>query len=161
MEEGGDTGSLCARCMRAYVETGMEEPNHYMMAFYSGKKIEPHAHDEQDIAFQAEHALVDMIEAGTNAPMARALVRRSGVRSGDSTSAVGVSSVRSTMRLRAVSSPADIDHCSTTADATPGVTFAPMLTLSLPQGTAATPKLANPGDSPLSHPIFAAAVPPP
>ncbi|WP_417310318.1 TetR/AcrR family transcriptional regulator [Devosia sp.] len=63
-EEGGDTPSLCARCMRAYIETGMEEPNHYMMAFYSGKKIEPHAHDEQDIAFQAEHALVDMIEAG-------------------------------------------------------------------------------------------------
>jgi len=63
-EEGGETPSLCARCMRAYIETGIEEPNHYMMAFSSGKKIAPHMHDEQDVAFQAEHALVGMIEAG-------------------------------------------------------------------------------------------------
>jgi AcrR family transcriptional regulator len=64
LEEGGETPSLCARCMRAYIETGMEEPNHYMMAFSTGKKITPHIHDEQDVAFQAEHSLVGMIEAG-------------------------------------------------------------------------------------------------
>ncbi len=43
-----------------------------MMAFSSGKKIAPHVHDEQDVAFQAEHALVGMIEAG----MAEGIFRR-------------------------------------------------------------------------------------
>jgi len=64
MDEGGDTGSLCARCMRAYVETGMEEPNHYMMAFSPSVTAKPHLHDEKEVAFEAEEKLVDMIQAG-------------------------------------------------------------------------------------------------
>ena len=38
------------------------------------------------------------------------------------------------------------------------MTITSPLTLSLPQGTASTPKLANSSDSPLSHPIFAGAL---
>lgn len=64
MEEGGETGPLCARCMRAYVETGMEEPNHYMMAFSPSVTAKPHLHDEKEVAFEAEEKLVDMIQAG-------------------------------------------------------------------------------------------------
>lgn len=64
LEEGGDTAPLCARCMRAYIETGMEEPNHYMMAFSTTKRTGPHFHNGEELAFQAEHALVGMIESG-------------------------------------------------------------------------------------------------
>ena len=52
MEEGGETAKLCSRCMRAYIETGTEEPNHYMI------------HDEKEVAFEAEEKLVQMIQAG-------------------------------------------------------------------------------------------------
>ncbi|OLF80585.1 hypothetical protein AWH62_15245 [Maricaulis sp. W15] len=64
MEEGGETAALCSRCMRAYIETGMEEPNHYMMAFSPSVTVKPHVHDEKEVAFEAEEKLVHMIEAG-------------------------------------------------------------------------------------------------
>jgi len=65
MEEGGETHILCARCMRAYIETGLEEPNHYMMAFSAGgaeRAIREHSEDE--VSYQAESLLVSMIEKG-------------------------------------------------------------------------------------------------
>ena len=64
MAEGGETGALCARCMRAYIETGMEEPNHYMMAFSPTTTKKPHLHEETETAYQAEQALVQMIVKG-------------------------------------------------------------------------------------------------
>ncbi len=64
MEEGGETVTLCARCMKAYIETGMEEPNHYMMAFSTAAKPAPHVHSEDGLEFQAEVKLVNMIEKG-------------------------------------------------------------------------------------------------
>jgi AcrR family transcriptional regulator len=64
LEEGGETAVLCASCMRAYIETGLEEPNHYLMAFSTSKRVAPHFHSEEDVAFQAEHVLVGMIESG-------------------------------------------------------------------------------------------------
>ncbi|MDF1769263.1 TetR/AcrR family transcriptional regulator [Maricaulis sp.] len=64
MDEGGETAILCARCMRAYIETGMEEPNHYMMAFSTSVTAKPHLHDEKEVAFEAEEKLVQMIAAG-------------------------------------------------------------------------------------------------
>jgi AcrR family transcriptional regulator len=63
MEEGGETASLCARCMRAYIELGVEEPNHYMMAFSTWSRA-PHLHDEKEVSYQAEQSLVQMIEKG-------------------------------------------------------------------------------------------------
>jgi AcrR family transcriptional regulator len=65
MEEGGETANLCARCMRAYIELGVEEPNHYMMAFSTWSR-QPHLHDEKEVAYEAELALVRMIEAGAS-----------------------------------------------------------------------------------------------
>ena len=47
MAEGGQIDRLCSRCMRAYIETGMEEPNHYIMAFASSVTSKPHLHDER------------------------------------------------------------------------------------------------------------------
>ena len=64
MDEGGETAILCARCMRAYIETGMEEPNHYMMAFAPSVTAKPHLHEEKEVAFEAEAALVEMIQQG-------------------------------------------------------------------------------------------------
>ncbi|MAK64069.1 MAG: TetR family transcriptional regulator [Maricaulis sp.] len=64
MEEGGGTAQLCARCMRAYIETGMEEPNHYMMAFAPSVTSKPHLHEEKEVAFEAEAALVELIQQG-------------------------------------------------------------------------------------------------
>ena len=64
MEEGGETAKLCSRCMRAYIETGTEEPNHYMMAFSPSVTGKPHIHDEKEVAFEAEEKLVQMIQAG-------------------------------------------------------------------------------------------------
>lgn len=64
MEEGGKIAPLCARCMRAYIETGMEEPNHYMMAFSPSVTAKPHVHDDKEVAFEAEAMLVKMIEEG-------------------------------------------------------------------------------------------------
>ena len=64
MEEGGGTAQLCARCMRVYIETGMEEPNHYMMAFAPSVTAKPHLHEEKEVAFEAEAALVEMIQQG-------------------------------------------------------------------------------------------------
>lgn len=64
MGEGGDTRSLTTRCLRAYVETGMEEPNHYIMAFSPSVTRKEHLHTEEEIAYQAEQTLVQMIENG-------------------------------------------------------------------------------------------------
>ncbi|MHA6286967.1 TetR family transcriptional regulator [Maricaulis sp. CAU 1757] len=63
----GDKGpidSVCRGCMRAYIETGLEEPNHYIMAFSPSVMIKPHVHDETEIAFEAEELLVRMIVQG-------------------------------------------------------------------------------------------------
>jgi AcrR family transcriptional regulator len=64
MAEGGETAPLCERCIRSYIETGMEEPNHYMMAFAPSVTSKPHLHDEKETAFEAEAMLVQMIEKG-------------------------------------------------------------------------------------------------
>lgn len=64
MGEGGEVAPLCARCIRAYIETGMEEPNHYMMAFSPSVTSRPHVHEEKEVAFEAEAALVSMIQQG-------------------------------------------------------------------------------------------------
>lgn len=64
MNEGGEVAPLCARCIRAYIETGMEEPNHYMMAFSPSVTSKPHVHEEKEVAYEAESALVSMIEQG-------------------------------------------------------------------------------------------------
>jgi len=64
MGEGGEVAPLCARCIRAYIETGMEEPNHYMMAFSPSVTSKPHLHEEKEVAFEAESALVSMIQQG-------------------------------------------------------------------------------------------------
>ena len=64
IEEGGETAQLCGRCVRAYIETGMEEPNHYMMAFSTSSRIEPHVHTEKETAYLAESKLVSMIQQG-------------------------------------------------------------------------------------------------
>lgn len=64
MGEGGHVARLCTRCMRAYIETGMEEPNHYMMAFSPSVTSKPHVHEEKEVAFEAEAVLVAMIEQG-------------------------------------------------------------------------------------------------
>jgi len=64
MEAGGSTRELCARCIRAYIETGIEEPNHYMMAFSTTSRISKHVHSEEEMAYQAEAKLVSMIEQG-------------------------------------------------------------------------------------------------
>ena len=64
MEEGGGIAPLCSRCMRAYIETGLEEPNHYIMAFSASVTSKPHIHEEKEVAFEAEEKLVDMIKAG-------------------------------------------------------------------------------------------------
>jgi AcrR family transcriptional regulator len=62
VEEGGNEHVLCARCGRAYIETAMEEPRHYVMAFSFFKKDE--LPDESSFAFHAEKQLCDMIRAG-------------------------------------------------------------------------------------------------
>ena len=64
MNEGGEVAPLCARCIRAYIETGMEEPNHYMMAFSPSVASQTHVHEEKEVAYEAESALVSMIEQG-------------------------------------------------------------------------------------------------
>ncbi|MEA1941936.1 MAG: TetR/AcrR family transcriptional regulator [Pseudomonadota bacterium] len=64
MGEGGEVAPLCARCIRAYIETGMEEPNHYKMAFSPSVTGNPHVHEEKEVAYEAESALVSMIEQG-------------------------------------------------------------------------------------------------
>lgn len=64
MGEGGEVAPLCARCIRAYIETGMEEPNHYKMAFSPSLSTNPHLHEEKEVAYEAESALVSMIEQG-------------------------------------------------------------------------------------------------
>lgn len=64
MEEGGETAMLCSRCMRAYIETGMEEPNHYMMAFSTASKPRQHVHSEEEMAYHAGAQLVSMIDQG-------------------------------------------------------------------------------------------------
>ncbi|WP_421791193.1 TetR/AcrR family transcriptional regulator [Hyphobacterium sp.] len=60
--EGGDENVLCARCGRVYVETALEEPNHYLMAFSFWNKDE--TPDENSFAFHAEKQLCDMIRGG-------------------------------------------------------------------------------------------------
>ncbi|MBR9824888.1 MAG: TetR/AcrR family transcriptional regulator [Alphaproteobacteria bacterium] len=64
MEEGGETAALCKRCIRSYIETGLEEPNHYMMAFSTSSRLNPHTHNKDEVPYQAEDKLVSMIEAG-------------------------------------------------------------------------------------------------
>ncbi|MBO6796900.1 TetR/AcrR family transcriptional regulator [Maricaulis sp.] len=64
MAEGGETSQLCARCVKAYIETGLEEPNHYIMAFSPSARVQPHVHSEEETAYQAESKLVSMIEKG-------------------------------------------------------------------------------------------------
>ena len=64
MGEGGAVAPLCARCIRAYIETGMEEPNHYKMAFSPSVTSNSHVHEEKEVAYEAESALVSMIEQG-------------------------------------------------------------------------------------------------
>ena len=64
MAEGGETSQLCARCVKAYIETGLEEPNHYIMAFSPSARVQPHVHSEEEVAYQAESKLVSMIEKG-------------------------------------------------------------------------------------------------
>lgn len=64
LEEGGDVPGLTERCVRAYIEVGIEEPNHYMMAFSPATVREEHEHWEGDVSFQAESKLVEMIEEG-------------------------------------------------------------------------------------------------
>jgi AcrR family transcriptional regulator len=61
-DAGGNEHILCARCGRAYIETAMEEPRHYVMAFSFFKKDE--VPDESSFAFHAEKQLCDMIRAG-------------------------------------------------------------------------------------------------
>lgn len=65
MDEGGEVRVLTSRCMRAYMETGMEEPNHYRMAF-GAPHLEEHQHslEKEKAAYDAEQALVGMIEQG-------------------------------------------------------------------------------------------------
>ena len=65
MMEGGETSALCERCIRAYIEIGLEEPNHYMMAFsVASREAPPHFHEESEKSFAAEEKLVTMIEKG-------------------------------------------------------------------------------------------------
>ncbi|MEE2527264.1 TetR/AcrR family transcriptional regulator [Hyphobacterium sp. HN65] len=61
-EGGGDEHVLCARCGRVYIETALEEPNHYLMAFSFWKKDE--TPDENSFAFHAEEQLCGMIRSG-------------------------------------------------------------------------------------------------
>ncbi|WP_421787143.1 TetR/AcrR family transcriptional regulator [Hyphobacterium sp.] len=61
-EEGGDEHVLCARCGKVYIETALEEPNHYIMAFSFWNKDEEV--DEGSFAFHAEKMLCDMIRSG-------------------------------------------------------------------------------------------------
>jgi AcrR family transcriptional regulator len=69
--EGGDEHVLCARCGRAYIETAMEEPRHYVMAFsFFNKDSVP---DESSYAFHAEKQLCDMISAGIDKGIFRAM----------------------------------------------------------------------------------------
>jgi AcrR family transcriptional regulator len=63
-DEGGSTTSLCSRCMRAYIEIGMEEPNHYKMAFSENSPDAEHEHSKDELSFLAETKLVTLIEAG-------------------------------------------------------------------------------------------------
>jgi len=62
-EEGGDEHVLCARCGKVYIETALEEPNHYLMAFSFFHKDDDEL-DENSFAFHAEKQLCDMIRAG-------------------------------------------------------------------------------------------------
>lgn len=65
MAQGGEIHLLCENCLRAYIEIGLEEPNHYMMAFSTtSREASPHIHDEKEQSFQAENQLVEMIKAG-------------------------------------------------------------------------------------------------
>ncbi len=64
LDEGGKIPELTERCIRAYIEVGMEEPNHYMMAFSTSVTVKEHEHFEDEVAFEAEQMLVGMIEKG-------------------------------------------------------------------------------------------------
>jgi AcrR family transcriptional regulator len=61
-EEAGEVHMLCERCGRAYIETALEEPKHYLMAFSNWDKDD--SPDESSYAFAAEKKLKDMVEAG-------------------------------------------------------------------------------------------------
>jgi|TARA_R100000455_G_C6263896_1_gene119165 AcrR family transcriptional regulator len=61
-EEGGPVHVLCERCGRAYIETALEEPKHYLMAFSNWDK--ENAPDENTYAFAAETNLKEMVVAG-------------------------------------------------------------------------------------------------
>ncbi|MCW5725350.1 MAG: TetR/AcrR family transcriptional regulator [Maricaulaceae bacterium] len=63
LAEGGDIHVLCNRCMKAYIETGLEEPNHYRMAFslFDDRKYGP---DDDSYGMQAALHLEEMIRAG-------------------------------------------------------------------------------------------------
>lgn len=51
---------LCTSCMRAYVETGLEQPAHYKLAF-SGVADADHSPDKETYAFAAAGHLREMI----------------------------------------------------------------------------------------------------
>ncbi len=53
---------VCKSCLRVYIETGLEEPNHYLMAFsHWGEHSKP---EEDSFAFAAARTLESMIEEG-------------------------------------------------------------------------------------------------
>lgn len=68
-DEGGELHILCARCGRAYIDTALEEPNHYLMAFsnWNDKKTP----DENSYAFVAEKQLMEMVDAGIDSGVFR------------------------------------------------------------------------------------------
>jgi len=57
-----DLGAVCKSCLRVYIETGLEEPNHYLMAFsHWGDHSKP---EEDSFSFAAARTLEQMIEDG-------------------------------------------------------------------------------------------------
>ncbi|MCG8440494.1 MAG: TetR/AcrR family transcriptional regulator [Caulobacterales bacterium] len=60
-----DAKSDFARCLRVYVECGLERPNHYRMAFEVGEEVEKQLDDTSN-AFQAARHLEAMIAEGVH-----------------------------------------------------------------------------------------------
>lgn len=68
-EAGGEMHILCARCGRAYIETALEEPKHYLMAFSNWDHH--HTPDENSYAFVAERQLKEMVTSGISSGVFR------------------------------------------------------------------------------------------
>jgi len=65
-----DLRSVSKACLSAYIETGLEEPNHYLMAFsHWGDESKP---DEDSFAFAAARTLESMIGEGVETGLFRA-----------------------------------------------------------------------------------------